>query len=84
MESSDPVLDLLAEAKVIAQRYYALTKKPLGITGEVAEYEAARLAPRLVMNGAPLLLPSSNPLVGCGGRCRPNNSFKPKPLRGAA
>lgn len=43
MESSEQILTLLAEAKVIAQRYYALTKKPLGITGEVAEYEAARI-----------------------------------------
>ena len=43
MESLDPVLDLLEKAKLIAQQYYALTKKPLGITGEVAEYEVARL-----------------------------------------
>jgi hypothetical protein len=37
------VLALLAQAKQLAQHYYRLTKKPLGITGEVAEYEAARL-----------------------------------------
>ena len=43
MENSDHVFALLAEAKVIAQRYHALTNKPLGITGEVAEYEAARI-----------------------------------------
>jgi hypothetical protein len=43
MENSDEVLALLAEAKTIAQRYYALTCKPLGVTGEVAEYEAARI-----------------------------------------
>lgn len=43
MEDSEQVLEILAEAKIIAQRYYALTKKPLGITGEVAEYEAARI-----------------------------------------
>jgi hypothetical protein len=43
MENSDQVLELLAKAKVLAQHYYALTQKPLGITGEVAEYEAARL-----------------------------------------
>jgi hypothetical protein len=36
-------MELLAQAKGIAQRYYALTQKPLGITGEVAEFEAARL-----------------------------------------
>ncbi len=39
----DPVLELLAEAKKLAQRLRALTGKPLGITGEVAEYEAARI-----------------------------------------
>lgn len=39
----DPVLEILADAKKLAQRYRALTGKPLGITGEVAEYEAARI-----------------------------------------
>ncbi len=38
-----PVLEILAEAKKLAQRYRKLTGKPLGITGEVAEYEAARI-----------------------------------------
>ena len=37
------ILDILREAKRLAQEYRALTGKPLGITGEVAEYEAARL-----------------------------------------
>ena len=37
------VLDILREAKVLARQYYHLTGKPLGITGEVAEYEAARI-----------------------------------------
>jgi hypothetical protein len=41
--TSDSIIDVLAEAKKLAQRYRALTGKPLGITGEVAEYEAARL-----------------------------------------
>lgn len=40
---ADQVLEILAEAKKLAQRYRILTGKPLGITGEVAEYEAARL-----------------------------------------
>ena len=35
------VLELLAQAKVLAGEYYRLTGKPLGVTGEVAEYEAA-------------------------------------------
>lgn len=40
---ADPVLQILAEAKKLAQQYRLLTGKPLGITGEVAEYEAARI-----------------------------------------
>lgn len=36
------VKDLLHQAKRLAVRYYALTGKPLGVTGEVAEYEAAQ------------------------------------------
>jgi hypothetical protein len=34
---------LLAAAKGLAKEYYALTGRPLGVTGEVAEYEAVRL-----------------------------------------
>jgi hypothetical protein len=41
--SADPILAILAEAKRLAQQYRTLTGKPLGITGEVAEYEAARI-----------------------------------------
>jgi hypothetical protein len=43
MKDSDQVMSLLAQAKQIARQYYRLTGKPLGITGEVAEYEAARI-----------------------------------------
>jgi hypothetical protein len=43
MTSGDQVFEILREAKKLAQRYRALTGKPLGITGEVAEYEAARI-----------------------------------------
>ena len=41
--TEEAISPLLAEAKKLAQRYRQLTGKPLGITGEVAEYEAARL-----------------------------------------
>ncbi|WP_217425917.1 hypothetical protein [Pandoraea cepalis] len=34
---------MLKEARAIAIEYYRLTGKPLGITGEVGDYEAARL-----------------------------------------
>lgn len=36
-------MQILRQAKTLAREYYALTGKPLGITGEVAEYEAARI-----------------------------------------
>jgi hypothetical protein len=40
----DPrIMEILREAKKLAQEYHALSGKPLGITGEVAEYEAARI-----------------------------------------
>jgi len=39
----DRVFLILGEAKRLAQEYRQLTGKPLGITGEVAEYEAARI-----------------------------------------
>ena len=34
--------DLLRQVKRLAARYYTLTNKPLGVTGKVAEYEAAQ------------------------------------------
>lgn len=42
-EEHDPVMALLHQAKLLARQYYELTTKPLGVTGEIAEYEAARL-----------------------------------------
>jgi hypothetical protein len=39
----DRIMAILCDAKKLAQEYRTLTGKPLGITGEVAEYEAARL-----------------------------------------
>jgi hypothetical protein len=40
---SDRIFQLLGEAKRLAQEYHRLTGKPLGITGEVAEFETARI-----------------------------------------
>lgn len=39
----DPVVQVLSQAKKLAKEYRRLTGKPLGITGEVAEYEAWRI-----------------------------------------
>jgi hypothetical protein len=41
--SARRVRQLLAEVKLLAAEYYQLTGKPLGVTGEVAEYVAAEL-----------------------------------------
>jgi hypothetical protein len=43
MPTNEPVMEILRQAKKLAQRYRAATGNPLGITGEVAEYEAARI-----------------------------------------
>ena len=43
MTAADRLDALLGEVKQLAREYSALTGRPLGVTGEVAEYEAARL-----------------------------------------
>lgn len=42
-KSSKRLLKLIGELKQLAKEYRDLTGRPLGITGEIAEYEAARL-----------------------------------------
>jgi len=37
------VREILAAVKPLAAEYYRLTGKPLGVTGEIAEYLAAEL-----------------------------------------
>ena len=37
------MIEILRDAKKLAREYHSLTGKPLGVTGEVAEYEAAQL-----------------------------------------
>ncbi len=43
MSDSEKLLEIISSAKTAAIAYYELTSKPLGITGEIAECEAARL-----------------------------------------
>ena len=43
MTRKSEIMKILKDAKQLARRYRGLTGKPLGITGEVAEYEAARI-----------------------------------------
>jgi hypothetical protein len=42
-DRSSRMLEILRQAKTLAREYYTLTWRPLGVTGEVAELEAARL-----------------------------------------
>jgi hypothetical protein len=35
------IMEILRDVKKLAKEYYGLTQKPLGATGEIAEYEAA-------------------------------------------
>jgi hypothetical protein len=42
-EDAEQLFELLGRVKPLAAKYYRLTGRPLGITAEVAEYEAARL-----------------------------------------
>ncbi|HJW24583.1 MAG TPA: hypothetical protein VJ576_06765 [Rhodocyclaceae bacterium] len=63
----DNILDILQQAKVLARRYRVLTGKPLGVTGEVAEYEAARL---LGLNLAPARTPGYDATENVEGRIR--------------
>lgn len=37
------IVDLLRQIKALAVRYYDTTGRPLGVTGEIAEYEATRI-----------------------------------------
>lgn len=43
VETTDRVKAILASVKVLAAEYYQLTGKPLGVTGEVAEFVASEL-----------------------------------------
>jgi hypothetical protein len=74
----DKLGTLITEAKLIAKEYRTLTGRPLGITGEVAEYEACRL---LGLEIAPVreagydaIEPSTNRKMQIKGRCILDNS----------
>jgi hypothetical protein len=43
MARPDRVRQILGDVKMLAREYYALTGRPLGVTAEIAEYEAAEL-----------------------------------------
>jgi hypothetical protein len=43
MSALDDIAEVISRARVVAMEYYRLTGKPLGITGEIGEYEATRI-----------------------------------------
>ena len=43
MTQIERVMEILRQTKLLAREYHQLTGKPLGVTGEIAEYEAARI-----------------------------------------
>ena len=63
----DDVMRILAEAKRLARDYFTLTGKPLGVTGEIAEYEAARI---LGVELAPARQPGHDAIERVDGRIR--------------
>lgn len=78
MKNHDPVLGLLAQVKLLAQQYYQLTGKPLGVTGEVAEYEAVRLLGVTLASARQAGYDATETIAGktrtlqIKGRCLPN------------
>ena len=57
--------EILADVKALAVEYYEMTGKPLGVTGEVAEAEAARL---LKLTLADARSPGYDATRSCNGR----------------
>ncbi len=53
--SNIELFELISQTKALAKRYYSLTGRPLGVIGEIAEFEAARL---LGLELAPVREPS--------------------------
>ena len=43
MSALDDIAEVISRARLVAMEYYRLTGKPLGITGEIGEYGAARI-----------------------------------------
>jgi hypothetical protein len=74
------LMKLLEETKALAQEYYELTGKPLGVTGEVAEYEAARhlglelAPPRMAGYDALRTTAGGEERVQVKGRCIPTGA----------
>ena len=75
---ANDIRNILARAKQAAVDYYRLTGKPLGITGEVGEYEAARLL-GLTLN--PARVPGHDATDNAGRRFQIKSRAVPDPGR---
>ena len=68
-------MHILRGAKRLAREYYEFTKKPIGVTGEIAEFEAHRLLPH------PEMWPFVTPLIGWRPSYLGSLNFRPKPSK---
>lgn len=65
MASGNEVNQLLGNVKLLAREYYDLTGRPLGVTAEIAEYEAVGL---LALELAPVRQPGYDAIRTTNGR----------------
>jgi len=72
--------EILSEAKALAKRYRELMGRPLGITGEVAEFEVARLLGYQLCDarqeGFDGISPKDGRRIQIKGRCLPDGKVK--------
>ena len=73
MNMDDRIFEILGQAKLLAGEYRTLTGKPLGITGEIAEYEVKRCLgydlSKARQSGFDAVRPSDNRTFQVKGRC---------------
>lgn len=75
---TDEMEALLATARELARRYYQLTGKPLGITGEMGEFLAARYLGLQLLEARS---PGFDALDGAGRRIQIKSRSIPRPMR---
>lgn len=83
-ENHEKILNILNEAKDVAIRYYKLTNKPLGITGEIAEHEAATLLGLLLCSARQSGYDATEILDGKEYRVQIKGRYMPDPKKVSA
>lgn len=78
--SNREIRSLLSDAKAVARQYRKLMKRPLGITGELAEFEVARLLGYELCDarqeGYDAIAPRDGARIQIKGRCIPRGDFR--------